>query len=135
MIANALVQAALQARMAAYAPYSSFKVGAALRLRGGGVVTGVNVENASYGLTLCAERNAVAHGVQQGLQPGDIAEVAVVADSAGLCSPCGACRQVLAEFAPPATVVWLHNLRDGQTLKTTVAELLPLAFGAAHLQE
>lgn len=135
MIANALVQAAVQARMAAYAPYSGFKVGAALRLRAGGVLTGVNVENASYGLTICAERNAVAHAVHQGLQPGDISEVAVVADSAGVCAPCGACRQVLAEFAPPATVVWLHNLRDGHTLKTTMAELLPLAFGAAHLQE
>ena len=135
MIANALVQAALQARMAAYAPYSGFKVGAALRLRSGGFLTGVNVENASYGLTICAERNAVAHAVNQGLQPGDIAEVAVVADASGITAPCGACRQVLAEFASPATPVWLHNLRDGQTLKTTVAELLPLAFGAAHLQE
>ena len=135
MIANALVQAALQARMSAYAPYSGFKVGAALRLRAGGVVTGVNVENASYGLTVCAERNAVGHAVLQGLAPGDVVEVAVVADADSATAPCGACRQVLMEFAAASTPVWLHNLRDGQTVKTTLAELLPLAFGAAHLQE
>lgn len=123
-----LVDAAVAARERAYAPYSKFKVGAALRLRDGRVVTGVNVENASYGLSVCAERNAVAAAVLAGAGPKDVIAVAVTADSDGPVSPCGACRQVLAEFAPPEAPVLMHNLRDGVTVMHDMGELLPSAF-------
>ncbi len=125
---RALVDAAAAAREKAYAPYSRFKVGAALRLRDGRVVCGANVENASYGLAVCAERNAVGAAVLAGAAPSDVVAVAVVADSAEPVSPCGACRQVLAEFASADTPVLLHNARDGKTARHTVAGLLPAAF-------
>jgi homotetrameric cytidine deaminase len=125
---RALIDAAVQARGRAHAPYSRFKVGAALVLRDGTVVTGVNVENASYGLTVCAERNAIAAAVNAGAAVGDVSLVAVAAESETPTPPCGACRQVLAEFLKPAAVVLLHNTRDGKTQRTSMAELLPNAF-------
>lgn len=128
MDTTSLVAAAIAARARAYAPYSRFHVGAALLLADGRVVTGVNVENASYGLAVCAERNAVGAAVLAGLKPGDLRAVAVAADSDGPVSPCGACRQVLAEFAPPGAPVHLHNVRDGSTTQHSIAELLPYAF-------
>jgi homotetrameric cytidine deaminase len=128
-----LVAAAVAARPHAYAPYSRFQVGAALLLADGRVLTGVNVENASYGLAVCAERNAVAAAVLAGLHRGDLRAVAVAADSDGPVSPCGACRQVLAEFAPPGTPVLLHNVRDGSTVEHSIAELLPHAFAPERL--
>jgi cytidine deaminase len=123
-----LVDAACAAREKAYAPYSRFKVGAAVRLRDGRIVAGVNVENASYGLSVCAERNALAAAVLVGAAVGDVAAVAVAADADEPVSPCGACRQVLAELAPGTTVVFLHNVRDGRTAQHTMADLLPHAF-------
>jgi cytidine deaminase len=125
---EALLAAALAARTRAYAPYSRFKVGAAIRLRDGRVVAGVNVENASFGLAVCAERNAVGAAVLAGAAPGDVVAVAVVADSDAPVSPCGACRQVLAELAAADVPVLLHNQRDGSTVQHTVGELLPHAF-------
>jgi len=133
MDAGDLVAAAVTARARAYAPYSRFRVGAALLLADGRVVTGVNVENASYGLTVCAERNAVSAAVLAGMRPGDLRALAVAAEADGPVSPCGACRQVLAEFATPDTPVLLHNVRDGATVEHTVAELLPHAFARDRL--
>lgn len=120
-----LIDLARQAREKAYAPYSRFKVGAALVTEGGEVFTGCNVENASYGLTLCAERTAVFKMASEGhLQ---VKAVAVVADTEGPVSPCGACRQVMAEFAGDDVKVILTNLH-GAVQITTVGELLPGAF-------
>ena len=131
-----LLMYAREARKQAYVPYSQFAVGAALKLTNGDVITGANVENASYGLTNCAERTAIFKYVtsaayQEGVK---IAEIAVVADSDGPVSPCGACRQVLAEFCASDTPVWLSNLGEGQH-QTTVGQLLPYAFSADQMQE
>lgn len=124
-----LVQAAWHARAQAYAPYSGFAVGAALLTRGGGVVTGCNVENASYGLSICAERNAVARAVAGGVRAFDA--VAVVTENG--VTPCGACRQVLAEFNPALLVIVADAA--GRQRCYRLAELLPDAFGPGHLAE
>ena len=123
-----LIRWAVEARERAYAPYSHFQVGAALQTDEGAVYTGVNVENCSYGLCMCAERNAVAAAVRAGVRPGALQTVAVVADAASGLSPCGACRQVLREFGTDATRVVLHNLRDEHTRVVTLGELLPMPF-------
>ena len=96
-----LLELAARARENAYVPYSHFAVGAALRSEDGSIYTGCNVENASYGLTICAERNAVVHAVAEGARRFDA--VAVVTENG--VTPCGACRQVLAEFGPEMTVI------------------------------
>ena len=127
--ADELVRLATEARERAYAPYSGFRVGAALLVADGRVYTGCNVENASYGLSMCAERTAVFKAVADGALA--FTAVAVVADSAEPPSPCGACRQVLAEFGP-ATRVIIANLR-GARREATVEELLPVSFSAAQL--
>jgi len=119
-----LIALALVARQNAYAPYSSFAVGAALLASSGEVYTGCNVENSSYGLTMCAERVALYTGIACGEQK--FAALAVVAGTDEYCSPCGACRQVLAEFGGDIKV-YLAN-QDGNYLETSVAELLPMAF-------
>lgn len=123
-----LVAAAVAARAKAYAPYSRFRVGAAVLLKDGSLATGVNVENASYGLTVCAERHAVACAVLEGAKPGDVEAVAIAADAEQSVAPCGACRQVLAEFAPLAARVIIHNERDGRTDTMILGDLLPHAF-------
>lgn len=127
---DALVAAATAARLKAFAPYSNFLVGAALVADDGTVVTGCNVESASYGLTICAERVALVKGVSDGHTRFRC--VAVVADTADLTPPCGACRQLLWEFAPDATVI-LTNLR-GDRRTFTVRELLPHGFDAKLLR-
>ncbi|WP_262314713.1 cytidine deaminase [Lacticaseibacillus parakribbianus] len=119
-----LIAAAIAQRDLAYVPYSHFKVGAAV-LANGRVFTGCNIENASYGLAMCAERNALFAAVAAGCT--EVTAIAVVADTAGPVSPCGACRQVMAEFMAPDAAVTLANLA-GATQETTVAELLPGAF-------
>ena len=113
----------------AYAPYSGFAVGAALLSSNGVIYTGCNVENASYGLGICAERNAVAHAVASGDQTFDA--VAVV--TANGVTPCGACRQVLAEFNPAMLVIVADAVGNQRRYRLT--ELLPDAFGPAHLTE
>ena len=119
----ALRRAALEAMGRAYAPYSQFPVGAALLPAGGGApVVGVNVENASYGLTSCAERNAVFAAVTAGMR--EFAAIAVHAE-AGSAPPCGACRQVLSEFGPEMTVVYRSG---GDVVAGSLAELLPDRF-------
>lgn len=125
---NSLVLQAIAAAGRAYAPYSGYAVGAALLTANGRVYLGVNVENASYGATICAERVAVAQAVTSGER--DFVAIAVVSRSAG--SPCGICRQVLAEFGPQTRVI-LATL-DGQIrLTETIAGLLPNAFTAQAL--
>lgn len=124
-----LFTAAEGARSRAWAPYSEFQVGAALLLEDGTVVVGCNVENATYGLTVCAERNAIAAAVLAGKKP---VAVAIVVDSHEPTPPCGACRQVLAEFAGPALPV-ASRTTSGQLAKWTLGELLPHAFTRAFL--
>lgn len=130
-----LLAHAVQAREKAYVPYSRFAVGAALRLTNGDVVTGVNVENASYGLTNCAERTAVFRYVASGAydEGAKIQEIAVVADSEVPVAPCGACRQVLVEFCEPDTPVVLADMHGGRQ-RTTVQQLLPYSFSADQMR-
>jgi cytidine deaminase len=118
-----LILAARQVRESAYAPYSRFQVGAALRTATGRIFCGCNVENLSFGLTICAERAAVFAAVVAGETKFDA--IAVVADSVHPVTPCGACRQVLAEFSTDLKICSV-NLQ-GQRYETTIAELLPRA--------
>ena len=113
-----------RARSTAYAPYSNFMVGAALLTRDGRVVHGCNVENASFGLSICAERNAVWKAVSEGEH--DFVAVAVTAGDKGGASPCGACRQVLQEFAPGITVLWRDG--GGRLKKERLSRLLHNPF-------
>ena len=121
-----LVMAAAKARQRAVAPYSKFKVGAALLTKSGEIVTGANVESASYGLTCCAERVALFNALTAGKR--NFIAVAVVARAPGGPMPCGACRQLLAEYAANA-VVWVADSRALRTLREfSVRDLLPEAF-------
>ncbi|MGN6707024.1 MAG: cytidine deaminase [Rhodanobacter sp.] len=122
-----LLALARAARENAYAPYSGFHVGAAVRTRDGRAFSGCNVENASYGLCNCAERTALFSAVAAGCRPGDFAAIAVVADTPEAVTPCGACRQVMAELCDEAMPVLLANLA-GATRETSVAALLPGSF-------
>ncbi len=124
-----LVQAARAARRRAHAPYSGFRVGAAVRA-GGRVFEGANVENASYGLTICAERAAVVAAVLSGRR--DLQAVAIASATSPPTPPCGMCLQTLAEFAGPTLPVTLAGAR-GARVETTLGELLPRAFGAVGL--
>jgi cytidine deaminase len=120
---DSLFSAAREVREKAYAPYSRFQVGAALRTRSGRIFCGCNVENLSFGLTVCAERAAVFAAVAAGER--DFEAIAVVADSVEPVTPCGACRQVLVEFSGDL-VICSENLQ-GQRFESTIAELLPRA--------
>ena len=120
-----LLEQSIKARENAYVPYSKFQVGAALLAEDGQVFLGCNIENASLGLTNCAERTAIFKAVSQGVR--SFKALAVSGDTEGPISPCGACRQVIAEFCKPNMPVYLTNLQ-GVTKETTVGELLPGAF-------
>ncbi|MGD0262370.1 MAG: cytidine deaminase [Verrucomicrobiota bacterium] len=121
-----LVRAAAKARQRAVAPYSKFKVGAALLTQSGEIITGANVESASYGLTCCAERVALFNALTAGKR--NFVALAVVARAPGGPMPCGACRQLLAEYAPDAAV-WVADSRALHALEEfSVSELLPAAF-------
>jgi cytidine deaminase len=123
-----LIERALSIRNKAYAPYSTYNVGAALRTESGEIFDGVNVENAAYSMTICAERNAVFQAVAHGHR--SFQAIAVASDNGG--SPCGSCRQVLSEFGPDIVVFTIDS--DGEVvLETTVRELLPEAFGPHDL--
>ncbi|AZQ68758.1 cytidine deaminase [Silicimonas algicola] len=125
-----LIDEAAAARPNAYAPYSGFKVGAALRTSSGKVFVGVNVENAAYPQGTCAEAGAIAAMIAGG--ETRIAEVAVIADSPEPVTPCGGCRQKLSEFAAPDTPVTMASV-SGATLTMTMSDLLPGAFAKSAM--
>lgn len=125
---DALIEAACAARENAYAPYSKFKVGAAILMEDGRIYSGANVENAAYGSSMCAERSAVYKAVGEGLRT--ILAVAVCAINA--CSPCGACRQVLVEFAQDIPVWYVSP--SGTVHETTLYQLIPDHFGPQDLE-
>ena len=126
---EALVDAARRASTKAYAPYSRFQVGAAVLTEGGDIFAGCNVENASYGLTICAERNAIFQAAAQGKR---VVRAVVIYTPTDLpTAPCGACRQVLNEFGPEAMVLCLCD--GSEMIRATLAELLPKAFGPKNL--
>ena len=122
----ALIQAARQVRRNAHAPYSKFRVGAAVQDERGRVHVGCNVENASYGLTVCAERNAIAAAVAAGAKA--VTAVAVVTDARPFATPCGACRQVIAELAGDEVAVYLAGPSGAAHDTVTVGAILPRAF-------
>ena len=124
-----LVAAARKAAENAYAPYSHFRVGAALLTEDGEIISGCNVENASYGLTICAERNAVFQAVARGVRR--IVAIAVYTPTDVPTPPCGACRQVLVEFGPDAEVICVGEGDD--ILRYRVSELLPESFTPENL--
>ena len=119
-----LIQSALDAQKRAFCPYSSFPVGAALRTASGRIYQGVNVENASFGLTICAERVAASTAIATGER--EFAAIAVV--SRGGVSPCGACRQFLAEFNPSLPIVMIDSQQPGVIHEASLADLLPGRF-------
>ncbi len=125
---DALLAAAREARKHAYAPYSHFHVGAAVMLSDGTVVQGCNVENASYSLSICAERVALWSAVAQGRR--DIVAMGLVVPSG---TPCGACRQVLSELCSPDTPIWIESADEG-IRRFTVSDLLPAAFAPRDLE-
>ena len=127
-IRDQLIATAVSACQKAYAPYSNFQVGAALLAGGGTIYTGVNVENASYGLTNCAERTAVFSAIADGERRF---EAVAVASSGGV-APCGACRQVLHEFAPELTVLLIDVTQNNRVTEVSLEVLLPDPFSAKH---
>jgi cytidine deaminase len=129
-IENELIEAARRARERAFAPYSNFKVGAALQTKDGKIYSGCNVESASYGLTVCAERVAIWKAVSEGEK--EFAAIAVVVDTQELTPPCGACRQVIWEFGGDVPVI-LSNLK-GETETLKMSKLLPRAFDTEFLK-
>jgi len=128
---NQLIEIAKAARLKSAAPFSNFLVGAALQTKDGKVFTGCNVESASYGLTVCAERVAIWKALSEGER--DFTDLVIVADTEKLTPPCGTCRQIIWEFCKHATIV-LANLR-GQKEELQIADLLPRAFDARFLKE
>jgi cytidine deaminase len=120
-----LIAAARDAYANAYAPYSNFKVGAALISAKGEIFTGCNVENASYGMTNCAERTAIFSAIAHSGPDLEIQAIAVASEQNAPCSPCGACRQVIYEFGPKASVYFLD--KDGWT-EMRISDLLPAGF-------
>jgi homotetrameric cytidine deaminase/rRNA maturation RNase YbeY len=123
-----LFKKALKTRENAYVPFSKFKVGAAVLTKSGDIFSGCNVENSSFGLTVCAERVAVFNAAAAGVRPGEITMLLVAADTEDVTSPCGACRQVMAEFEIP--VIVMANVR-GDMKTVSLEELLPFSFKAA----
>ena len=128
-----LTDKAFEARRHAYAPYSGFQVGACVELKDGSFLPGANIENAAYGSTMCAERNAVFGAYVRGYRKEDIKALAIVTEAERISTPCGACRQVLSELLLPDTPIVLCNRKE--TVVTTISELLPGAFGAEDLKK
>lgn len=129
-----LVGKAIEARERAYAPYSRFRVGAALLAMDGQIYPGCNVENAAYGSTNCAERTALFAAIADGCKPRAFSALAVVGDTPRPIAPCGVCRQVMVELCSPDMPVIMADLA-GKTMVKTVAELLPDAFSLSERQK
>ncbi len=128
-----LVNKAIEARKLAYTPYSHFKVGAAILCKDGEVFLGANIENSSYPLCMCAERNALYNAYLHGKTKDDFVALALAADTEGPCSPCGACRQVISELFPSKAPIYMANLK-GTIQETNAKELLPFAFSGDDLK-
>lgn len=126
-----LIKAASKARENALAPFSNFKVGAAVKTANGKIYTGCNVENASYGLTVCAERVAIWKAISEGER--EFANLAVVADTTKLTPPCGACRQIIWEFCGDIPIVMANLQNESETMQ--ISQLLPKAFGREFLEQ
>ena len=127
-----LIDHAFSAMKNSYAPYSNFHVGAALACKGGRVYYGANIENASYGATNCAERSAMFSAYSNGVRKDDIEAIAIVADGNTIASPCGICRQVMAELLPLDAPVYMSNGKEN--LDVMVKDLLPYAFTQEDLK-
>ena len=128
-----LISKAKEARKLSYSPYSNFAVGAALLTKDGKVFLGANVENSSYPLCMCAERNALYNALMDGYKKEDFVALALIADTDEPCSPCGACRQVMSELLPREIRIFMSNLK-GDVKETTIDELLPFAFSSEDLK-
>lgn len=124
---NELIKNAIEGRKNSYSPYSHFKVGSAVLLKNGKYYLGCNIENVSYGLCNCAERTALFKVISDGYNKDDIVAMAVVADTKDPCSPCGSCRQVMAELLYPDTPIILANINYDYK-ETNIKELLPYSF-------
>lgn len=133
MDSKELIQKAVEARKLSYSPYSHFAVGAALLCKDGTVFVGANIENSSYPLCMCAERNALYNAYMHGKSKNDFVALALSADTDEPCSPCGACRQVLSELFPSQAPIYMSNLK-GAVKETTIGELLPYAFSEDDLK-
>ncbi|MCH3910198.1 MAG: cytidine deaminase [Bacilli bacterium] len=127
-----LIDCAKEARELSYSPYSHFAVGAAIECKDGSVYVGANIENSSYSLCMCAERNAVYNAYMDGKTKEDFVAMALIADTDEPTSPCGACRQVLSELFPDDAPIYMANLK-GDVKETNVKELLPFAFSGDDL--
>ena len=128
-----LIEKAKEARKLSYSPYSHFAVGAALLCKYGRVFIGTNVENSSYPLCMCAERNALYNAMMNGVKKEDMVALALSADTDEPCSPCGACRQVISELFPSNAPIYMSNLK-GDVQETNIKELLPYAFSEDALK-
>lgn len=131
-IQGQLFNLALRVQANAYAPYSQFRVGAALRTQTGLYFYGANVENAAYSMTICAERSAIAHMVAEGRQK--ISDILIIGGRDALCYPCGACRQTIFEFSTPDTRIHLAQ-PNGIIQVKHMAEILPFAFGPEDIKD
>jgi len=133
MTKEELIKLAIEARKLSYSPYSHFAVGAVVVCKDGSVFSGANIENASYSLCMCAERNALYNAYMHGKTKDDFVAMALVADTDEPCSPCGACRQVISEIFPLNAPIYQANLK-GEVKETTILKLLPDSFSKDDLK-
>ena len=129
-----LIDLAIKARELSYSPYSNFKVGAAILTKDGEYFLGANVENSSYPVSMCAERNAIYNAMMHGKKKEDFVALAIVADSPRACSPCGMCRQAISELYPASAPIYLSNLSNDLKI-TNAKELLPYAFEKEDMEK
>ena len=134
MTKEELVAKAIEARKLAYVPYSHFQVGAAVVMNDGKIFVGANIENSSYPLCMCAERNAIYNAYLHGYKKEEFVALALAADTDEPCSPCGACRQVISELLPSNTPIYMSNLKN-DIKETNPVELLPFAFSEKDLKK
>ena len=128
-----LIELAKEARKLSYSPYSNFAVGAVILTKDGKIFKGSNIENASYPLCMCAERNALYNAYMNGYKKEDLVSLTLVADTDTPCTPCGACRQVISELFPKNAPINMANMK-GEVLTMTIEDLLPLSFSGEDLK-